>query len=369
MTRPILLIVAGSTIATAAVALPALHLMPPVSATAPGAPPGAPAGAAPGAAELVFTGMCDASAGLLVDADHLVVANDEDTDQTTLRVYDLRAPGKPVKQWAATGALKPETTDGEVDLEGLTRFGAQVVTIGSHSRKKKNPPLEALSRHRILAFTVPAGQPGSTIEAKGLYKDLIADAQRFLAQLPATEPMRGFVLDNKKGSKDGGLSIEAVTETALPGELLVGLRSPLGPGDKAIVLHLKNAADVLARGATASFAPPILLGLEGQGLRDLVRDGKGGYLLIAGDPGDGGAFSLWKWTGPGATPVRVSPIERPAGLTKASAEGLAVDANGASAWILFDEGERKNAAGVECKDLTDPNEQSFHARRIAVGGP
>ena len=101
------------------------------------------------------------------------------------------------------------------------------------------------------------------------------------------------------------------------------------------------------------------------------------YLSLAAlDPGDEVVFGWPSFASyplasinMGATPVRVSPIERPAGVTKASAEGLAVDANGASAWILFDEGERKNAAGVECKDLTDPKEQSFHARRIAVGGP
>ena len=51
---------------------------------------------APPASELVFTGMCDASAGLLLDANHLVVANDEDRVDTTLRVYDLLTPGAPV---------------------------------------------------------------------------------------------------------------------------------------------------------------------------------------------------------------------------------------------------------------------------------
>jgi hypothetical protein len=353
MTKPILLL-AATTIGVTALAVPSLVSSLP---------------AASAAADPVFTGMCDASAGLFLDQTRLVVANDEDPDKTSLRVYDVTRPGAPIDRIPATEALKPEDSDGEVDLEGLTPFGTQFVTIGSHSRKKKNPPLVAPSRHRLLAFSVTPAQPSLKIEARGLYKDLIVDAQRFLVGLPDTEPLRGFVLDNKKGSKDGGLSIEAVTETATPGEMLIGLRSPLGPDDKAIVLRLTNAADVLARGATASFAPPILLGLKGQGLRDLVRDGRDGYLLIAGDPGDGGAFSLWKWSGPGGTPAHVSPIERPTGVTKASAEGLAIAENGAAVWILFDEGERKNTAGVECKDLTEPAQQSFHARRVALPGP
>jgi hypothetical protein len=178
--------------------------------------------------------------------------------------------------------------------------------------------------------------------------------------------MRKFVLDNKKGSKDGGLSIEAVTATGTAGELLIGLRSPLGPGDKAIVLVLKNAAAVLDTGAAPVFGTPVLLDLARQGLRDLVRDGRGGYLLIAGDPGEGGEFALWKWSGPGAGAAlkRVATIEKPA--KKASAEALALTPDNAAAWILFDEGERKDDAGVECKDLTAPAKRFFHARRIDV---
>jgi hypothetical protein len=358
MTKPILLVVAAATVGVTAVALPGLVSSPPVVSAS---------------ADPVFTGLCDASAGLFLDAKRLVVANDEDPDKTTLRVYDVTQPGGPIGSMAATDALKPEPNDGEVDLEGLTRFGSQFVTIGSHSRKKKNPPLEAPSRHRILAFNLSAGHI-PTIEPKGLYKDLIKDAQRALANLPATDALKGFVLDDPaKGSKDGGLSIEAVTETATPGELLIGLRSPLGPGDTAIVLHLKNAGDVLTTGAKPSFARPILLDLRGkgptgQGLRDLVRDGKGGYLLIAGDKGDGGTFALWKWSGPGGTPSHVSAIDRPTDVKKASAEALAIAENGAAAWVLFDEGEREDSAKVECKDLTDPKQQSFHARRIALPG-
>ena len=129
MTKSILLILAGTTIGTAAVALPSLDLTLPAPAAAAAAAPLPP----PAAAELVFTGMCDASAGLLVDAHHLVAANDEDPVDTTLRVYDLRTPGAPIATIDATAALAPEGEDAEVDLEGLTRFGSRFALIGSHS--------------------------------------------------------------------------------------------------------------------------------------------------------------------------------------------------------------------------------------------
>ena len=119
------------------------------------------------------------------------------------------------------------------------------------------------------------------------------------------------------------------------------------------MLHLKNAADVLDPRRQASFAPTILLGLGDQGLRDLVRRRQGRRTCsIAGDPGDGGAFALWKWTGPGATPAarvghrpadrRHQGLGRRPGRRREGGRG-----DGSS----FDEGERKNAAGGRVQGL------------------
>jgi Protein of unknown function (DUF3616) len=354
MTKSILLIVAGTTIGTAAVALPSLDLLPPAPAAA--AAPPAPLAAV----ELVFTGMCDASAGLLVDAHHLVVANDEDRVDTTLRVYDLRTPGAPIATVDATAALAPEGEDAEVDLEGLTRFGSRFALIGSHSLKGDlGDP--APSRRRLIAFALSGTAPRFTLAQGARYSSLIADAQAFLATQP--EPMKSFVLDKKLGAKSGGLSIEALSASATPGELLIGLRSPLGPGETAMILPLKNAAAVLDTQAKPMFGAPILLSLRKQGLRDLVDDGRGGYLLLAGEPGEGGTFAMWSWAGPGGAPpgkMLDIPNEK-----DTSAEAIVVTPDGKSAWILFDEGERKTASGKKCKgDSVPPAGKSFRARRV-----
>ena len=359
MTKSILLIVACTTIGTAAVALPALDLTPP----APAAPPATP----PSAVELVFTGMCDASAGLLLDANHLVVANDEDRVETTLRVYDLRTPGAPVAMIDATAALAPEGADAEIDLEGLTRFGSRFALIGSHSLKGDDGD-PAPSRRRLMAFELSGTAPRFTLTKAVRYAKLSDDARAFFATQP--EPIKSLVLDTPKTSaKLGGLSIEALSASGTPGELLIGLRSPLGPGGTAIVVSLKNAAAVLDAHATPAFVAPILLSLGKQGLRDLVSDGRGGYLLLAGEPGEGGTFALWSWAGPtGATPpqkLRAIPNE-----ADTSAEAIAVAPDGKSAWILFDEGERKTASGKKCKgDSVPPAGKSFRARRVDLSVP
>ena len=124
--------------------------------------------------------MCDASAGLLVDAHHLVVANDEDPVDTTLRVYDLRTPGAPVATIDATAALAPEGADAEVDLEGLTRFDSRFALIGSHSLKGDD------GRARAEPSTPPrlradAGRRrGSRWPTPARYTKLVDDAQRVL---------------------------------------------------------------------------------------------------------------------------------------------------------------------------------------------
>ena len=270
-----------------------------------------------------------------------------------------------------TAALAPDAADKEVDLEGLTRFGTRFALIGSHSRRgDEGKP--APSRRRLLAFELTGTAPAVGIASPKRYTTLVEDAQAFLATQPA--PLNAVVLDTPLGAKFGGLSIEALAETAA-GELLIGLRSPLGPADKALILVLdkalilvlRNAAAVFDSGATASFGPPILLDLQKQGLRDMVSDGNGGYLLLSGQPGEGGTFALWSWAGPGgAAPRKRTRVANDPGT---SAEAIVLPPDKKAAWILFDEGERRTASGKRCKsDSVPPSGKSFRARRVALAG-
>jgi hypothetical protein len=321
----------------------------------------------PPASEIVFTGGCDASAGLLLDEHHLLVADDEDKKKTELRVYDLRSPGAPKTTVDLTAALAPDTEEPEVDLEGLTRFGSRFALMGSHSRRGDQAK-PAPSRRRILAFAVSGTAPALTLGKAARYEKLVEQAQAFLTTLPESDPLKMLVLDRAVPSKKGGLSIEALSETATPGELLIGLRSPLGPGAQALLLLVTNAAAVLDSGAAAAFAPPIRLDLGKQGLRDVVRDPKSGdYVILAGNAGDGGTFALWRWAGPSSTskPTKIRAVDTPGAGT--SAEGVVLAATPNTAWILFDEGERPlpnpTADLATCKDQKRPD-RSFRVRSI-----
>ena len=142
--------------------------------------------------------MCDASAGLLVDANHLVVANDEDRGRHDLRVYDLRTPGAPVATIDATAALAPEGADAEVDLEGLTRFGSRFALIGSHSLKGDDGE-PAPSRRRLIAFELSGSGAALHAGRPARYTKLVRDAQAFFGTQP--EPLKSFVLDKQRSAR------------------------------------------------------------------------------------------------------------------------------------------------------------------------
>jgi hypothetical protein len=323
---------------------------------------------------LVFTGACDASAALLLPSGHVLVGDDEDRKQTILRLYDLKQPGPPLQTLDVTTALKPEMPDREVDLEGVTLLGGELVWIGSHSRKGDDAD-PAPSRHRLAALHLSGSAPPYQTRPAGLYQALLDDLQEFLDRRPG----KRLVIDAEvpgtpgkhKPAKDGGVSIEGLTSTPNPGELLVGFRSPLlsaeTGADLALAVTLLNADAVLHSGAKARFSPPHLLALGGLGIRDVVYvPERRRYLVLGGPPGPGGPFELYEWDGPG-TPGVPSPRGSIAAEQDTSPEVLVPEPGGRSVYIMFDEGERRTESGKRCKSNDVPTSaKSFRAVRMAV---
>src|ERR1700742_377918 len=75
-----------------------------------------------------YAGMCDASAGIGIDAERFVVVNDEDN---TLRAY-RRGERDAGGSFDLTSFLKPDSENPETDLEGGARIGERVYWITSH---------------------------------------------------------------------------------------------------------------------------------------------------------------------------------------------------------------------------------------------
>ena len=240
-----------------------------------------------------YTGICEASAAVALDAQRFIVADDE---HNVLSIYRV---GKPKRESTVDLVAYLDTTksDGEAkksDIEGAARVKNRIYWIASHSRDKKGHPEK--SRLRFFATDL-IGQGSKTRVAipktppyRDLLKDLTADS-RFSAIADAAA--------NKVGpEKLGGLNVEGLAATP-QGHLLIGFRNPR-PWGMALLAPLQNPGEVIA-GAHARFGAPILLDLGKRGIRsiDWVQNR---YIIVAGpyddgSSGEGSDFALYGWSG------------------------------------------------------------------------
>jgi hypothetical protein len=230
--------------------------------------------------------LCDASAAVLLDPNHFIVANDE---RNQLRVY-ARGSANPVGSIDLAPFLDT-ASDKESDLEGAAVVGDRVYWISSHGRNQGGKIQER--RYRFFATAIrpetappqvePLGQAYS-----GLLDDLIAAPQLANYKLADAAQLAP--------EKPGGLNIEGLA-AGPNGTLLIGFRNPL-PGGNALVVPIVNPAELVGNGeeATAQFGVPLELDLNARGIRSLEFTDPG-YAIVAGPFDDAGAFGLYRWSG------------------------------------------------------------------------
>lgn len=293
----------------------------------------------------VFTGMCDASGAVALDADHFAVANDEDN---VIRIYRAMDGGAPVQAFDVSGFLKVDPRKPETDLEGACWLGNKAFWIGSHGRNRSGKFRP--NRDYLFATTfvktnggfelVPAGQP---------YTHLLAD-------LIAEPRLKRFKLDAASQlapKAPGALNIEGIAGTP-DGHLLIGFRNPI-PGDRALVVPLLNPEEILI-GQRARLGDPLLLDLGGRGVRDLAR-WQDGYLISAGPFNGEGSFALYTWAGGQATPKLIPGIK----LKHFHAEAIIAYPDRPGMFQLLSDDGTRDFDGTACKDLPDPNQRQFRS--------
>lgn len=309
----------------------------------------------------VHEGVCDASAAVFLRPGdtRFLLADDEDQHRTIIRMYDASLSGRPLREFHLSNEdLDPDPEEPEIDLEGSAWLGERIFWIGSHSRSKKGKARP--SRHRLIATEYDGNS--LTIAGKP-YSTLMDDLQLEL----------GLDLDNGKAPKEGGVSIEGLSSTENKGELLIAFRSPLVKG-KALVIALTNAENVVLKDAAPKFGEPILLDLDGLGIRSLdYWPERHSYYLLAGPSGDSKAsssdnkeeFHLMRWSGPlSARPEIVDAVDfNKCGAGEgACPEALMIEPTSERMYVLFDEGNRI-VDGVKCKEA---ERKSF--RSVSVEG-
>lgn len=305
--------------------------------------------------QVVFEGMCDASAAVEIDPGRFIVADDEDN---VLRVYDADRGGRPLASVDVSEPLGLEPKGKkrkmpELDLEAGTRIGDRAYWITSHGRnsKAKLKP----ERLRFFATTVPTDDHGADLHVigrgyDGLIDHLIADP-RFAAFDLAAAAARA-------PKDEGGLNLEGMTATP-DGTLLLGFRNPV-PDGQALLFELRTPEAVVAPEGEAApvidVGDPIRLDLGGHGVRALTW-WRGQYLIVAG-PRDGGAVSrLYRWDGKGtptALAIALDAINPEATFTPEGRDAI---------MLLSDDGTLP-IAGVPCKELQDPAAKRFRGRWV-----
>ena len=330
----------------------------------------------------VYRGASDASAAVAVGEDMFAMADDEDN---ILRVYKI-AGGEPVYSYDMSDFLMIDRDHPEADIEGATRIGRRVYWITSHGRNKDGKARP--NRYRFFATDIdvqgdeirihPVGKPCAT----------------FLRTLLSLKAMRDLELHKAAGfgltslskkdlkslaPKKEGLNIEGLSASADGRTIYIGFRNPR-PVDKstrrgrALVVPLKNAADVVEKGNAPVFGEPILWDFGGLGIRSMEYSAFHKAFFIVAGAFDGTAeFALYRWSGEKPESVKqmsqsnfgpeaLIPFENSGALLLLSDDGtLPVSVTDASECV---EGELNADGTCPNKFLLDSSKKTFRAIRL-----
>lgn len=266
-----------------------------------------------------FSGICDGSAAVKIGDDQLLVAYDE---QNSLYLFD-RDGGSTVREYSYQALLQLQSDD-EVDLEGAVISADSIWWVGSHGLD--GDAAHAPNRRLLFQIDLASVSTGHLTLTRAVV-DLLP---RLLEFAPLKSVLTADVMSALP--KQGGFNIEGLAADA-DGNLMIGLRSPLWAGD-ALVVKLAVSAD--------SVTPTELyrLGLKGRGIRDIVAVDDG-YLMIAGNTGGGGPFTLYQWS-PGSKAREVAAI--PTGI---NAEALVVSDD---YWLVLSDDGKVTRADEDAKD-------------------
>jgi hypothetical protein len=296
-------------------------------------------------------GACDGSNGISTGPRHFVAASD---DNNIILLFETDgARSKPLLDLNSWLGFSPHNGKfRECDLEGAARIGDRIFWIGSHGRN--NEEEERKERQVFFATAITGSGENTGLQPVGQpYKELLRD-------LISHGNLHGldFAEAAKKAPKENGaLNIESIC--ALGQTLYIGFRNPI-PAGKALILPMTNPAEVVEKGTPAKFGDPILLDLEGLGIRDMVwwRDA---FLIVAGDyriASEPGAKppKLFLWEGadkqPRALQVKLGDLNPEAAI-------LFEDDDSGKLLLLSDDGNQKVGAG-KMKDL-EPSARWFRS--------
>jgi hypothetical protein len=255
----------------------------------------------------VYHGMSDASAAVSFGKNLFAVADDENN---VLRVYKIDHTSRPVYSFDLTSLISPAPDYPEADIEGAAMVGNRAYWITSHGRSRSGQMRE--SRYRFFATSVNVSNDGITIAPVGIpcssliHEMIKSQTTRFLPLKTITrlDVEKLKKKERKKlAPKKEGLNIEALCAAPDGKTLYIGFRNPLFSNSSAsekmaIIVPLNNPRQVIEKGLLPTFGSPILLSLDGLGIRSMEYSHfHKSYFIIAGPQNERSDFALYRWSG------------------------------------------------------------------------
>jgi Protein of unknown function (DUF3616) len=297
---------------------------------------------------LEHQGMCDASGAIPLDDRHFVVASDEDN---ILRLYNSDRSGPAIVTVDINDYFPDKPQGKEVDIEAATQIGDTVYWITSHGRNKSGKDRPERQQFFATRISYASGQLQCQQIGQAytqLLDDLVSDRrlQSYGLEAAAQLPPKA----------EGGLNIEGLAATPA-GQILIGWRNPI-PASQALIVPLHNPADLVTKSnARAEFGDPVLLDLDGMGIRSLEYwPSQKLYLVVAGAYDGSDRFATYTWSGrdgdrPQPLPIAgLPPGFRPESISCAPGDSQRLH-------LLSDDGSILLADNLPCKEL--PPEQRY----------
>jgi hypothetical protein len=312
-------------------------------------------------ASYVHKDICEASAAVALPdgpgGKRFIVANDEDN---ILRAYSATASGDaiPIKGGDEIDKYLNVKAGKKADFEGATTLNGKIYWIGSHSRNSDGE--ERKPRWQFFSTTITTN--GEKIELSAS-----PSSHALLKKISALDTILAdaIKLDDEE-SKDlapdeKGFNIEGLTARADGKSMFIGLRNPLSGNNEAFVIPFQNPEAVAKREEKPRLGKPILINLEGRGIRSMEYSAAANtYFIIAGPNQNSGLFELYRWSGDaGQAPVRVGGSMVEFGkIPDFQPEAMFIDASGKTLHILSDDGDRM-IGNKKCSKSAEKSFRSF----------
>jgi len=244
-------------------------------------------------------GTADASAGVALSADTMLVANDRDQ---RLSIYRRNQSGAPLAVFDVTANLELRTNNNNVAapvvIESASSIGNRQFWLGSHSNSERGR--EQPNSYRLFATEISGQGSDAQLSFIGYYDNLFNDIVEWGRTYDYNFQRavnRGVRTTNVEGFKIEGFSIAPDGQTAY-----IGLRTPLVPPDNsvnAMIIPIENFPAWFNNGnpeGAPTFGDPIIQDFQGLGIRAMECN-RNGCVIVAGALDAEERFLMYTWSG------------------------------------------------------------------------